>query len=43
MWLAVLAVEMVDGGHQVTFLETSEREGHAKPVCVAECIAYIYT
>jgi acyl dehydratase len=34
----VEAVQPVDGGEQVTFAATVEREGFEKPVCVAEMI-----
>ena len=42
MRLAVRGVETVEGGHQVTFLETFEPEGATRPVVVAEFIARIY-
>jgi acyl dehydratase len=32
----LLAFEPIDGGAQLTIEATVEREGHAKPVCVAE-------
>ena len=31
-------VEAVDGGDQARIAATIEREGHAKPVCVAELV-----
>jgi len=38
----LLAVEPVDGGVQVTVRTTVEREGEAKPGCVAETISRYY-
>jgi acyl dehydratase len=35
----LLAFESIPGGAQVIVEVTSEREGHAKPVCVAESVA----
>jgi acyl dehydratase len=41
--LRLQACEPVDrGGMQVTWLVTVEREGHDKPVCVAESLARYY-
>ncbi len=40
--LTIVSVEDVDGGLQITYRATVEREGHAKPVCVAEAVARIY-
>lgn len=37
------AVEEVPGGVQVTVTQTSEREGSAEPVCVAESITRLFT
>ena len=39
----VLSVEDIEGGAQVTWLVTVEREGEDKPVCVAESISRRYT
>jgi acyl dehydratase len=39
----VLSVEDIEGGAQVTWLVTVEREGGDKPVCVAESISRRYT
>ena len=39
----VLSVEDIEGGAQVTWLVTVEREGSDKPVCVAESISRRYT
>ena len=42
--LKLLAFEPIDGGAQLTIEATIEREGNAKPVCVAErCRAYVDT
>ena len=38
----LLAYEPIDGGAQLTVEVTMEREGHLKPVCVAESIARRY-
>lgn len=38
MGLKVADVAQVSGGYQVTFGLTFEREGHEKPVCVAELL-----
>jgi acyl dehydratase len=38
----VKALEQFDGGTQATYLATIEREGHEKPVCVAEVIFRSY-
>jgi acyl dehydratase len=35
----LLSFEAIPGGAQVVVEVTSEREGHAKPVCVAESVA----
>lgn len=35
-------VERVSGGSRATFLQTFEREGHDKPVCVAEHVMRLY-
>ena len=39
----LLAYEVIEGGAQLTVEVTMEREGSAKPVCVAESIARRYT
>jgi acyl dehydratase len=39
----LLAFEPLEGGAQLTFEVTMEREGSAKPVCVAESVARRYT
>ena len=39
----LLAYEAIDGGAQLTVEVTMEREGSAKPVCVAESIARRFT
>ncbi len=39
----LLAFEPLDGGAQLTTEVTVEREGHAKPVCVAESVTRRYT
>jgi acyl dehydratase len=39
----LLAFEPLDGGAQLTIEATVEREGHAKPVCVAEQVVRQYT
>ena len=39
----VVSVEDIEGGAQVTWLVTIEREGSNKPVCVAESISRRYT
>jgi acyl dehydratase len=39
----VLSVEDIEGGAQVTWMVTVEREGGDKPVCVAEAISRRYT
>jgi acyl dehydratase len=36
------AVEDVPGGAQITIVQTFEREGADKPVCVAESLARVY-
>jgi acyl dehydratase len=35
---AVLGLEKVDGGVQITLSGVAEREGHEKPVCAAELV-----
>jgi acyl dehydratase len=42
MGLKIAGVEEVKGGYQVTFGLTFEREGHEKPVCVAELLFRYY-
>jgi acyl dehydratase len=39
----LLAYEALDGGAQLTMEVTMEREGSAKPVCVAESVARRFT
>jgi acyl dehydratase len=39
----LLSVEDIEGGAQVTWKVTMEREGGNKPVCVAESISRRYT
>jgi acyl dehydratase len=39
----VKQIDELDGGGQTTFLATVEREGHEKPVCVAEVVFRHYT
>jgi acyl dehydratase len=39
----VLSVQDIEGGAQVTWQGTIEREGGDKPVCVAESISRRYT
>ena len=39
----VLSVEDIEGGAQITWLVTIEREGGDKPVCVAESISRRYS
>lgn len=41
--VTVMSVEDIEGGAQVTWLVTVEREGGDKPVCVAESISRRYT
>jgi acyl dehydratase len=36
------AVEVIPGGAQITIVQTFEREGSDKPVCVAESLARVY-
>lgn len=38
----LLSVEPIDGGAQITMEVTMEREGSAKPVCVAESLSRRY-
>jgi acyl dehydratase len=40
--LELLSVDDVEGGVQVVYKVTVEREGGEKPVCVAEAVARIY-
>jgi acyl dehydratase len=42
MHVSVPKVEQVSGGYQTTFALTFEREGAAKPVCVAELLFRYY-
>ena len=42
MRLGIMAVDDVGAGHQITFLETFECQGAAKPVCVAQFVARVY-
>lgn len=42
MRLGLQSIEDVRGGHQLTFVQTFERDGGQKPVCVAEFIARIF-
>jgi acyl dehydratase len=39
----LLEYEAIEGGAQLTIESTIEREGHAKPVCVAEQVVRQYT
>jgi acyl dehydratase len=39
----LLAFERIEGGAQIVVEATVEREGHAKPVCVAEMVTRQYT
>lgn len=39
----LIEFEPIDGGAQLTVEATVEREGHAKPVCVAELVSRQYT
>ena len=41
--ITVMSVEDIEGGAQITWLVTIEREGGDKPVCVAESISRRYT
>lgn len=42
-WLRLMAVEAIEhGGRQLTWAVTVEREGSAKPVCVAESLVRLY-
>jgi len=41
--ITVVSVEDIEGGAQVTWLVSVEREGSDKPVCVAESISRRYT
>jgi acyl dehydratase len=43
MRVTVQAVEDIPGGAQITMLNTFEREGGDKPVCVAESLTRVYT
>ena len=40
--ITVMSVEDIEGGAQITWLVTIEREGGDKPVCVAESISRRY-
>jgi len=42
MRATLAAVEEIAGGAQVTIVQTFEREGADKPVCVAESVARVY-
>jgi acyl dehydratase len=42
MRAALAAVEDIPGGAQITIVQTFEREGGDKPVCVAESLARVY-
>jgi acyl dehydratase len=42
MRATLAAVDEVPGGAQITIVQTFEREGSAKPVCVAESLARVY-
>jgi acyl dehydratase len=42
MRATVARVEDIPGGAQITIVQTFEREGAAKPVCVAESVARVY-
>jgi acyl dehydratase len=42
MRATLAAVEDIPGGAQITILQTFEREGSDKPVCVAESVARVY-
>jgi acyl dehydratase len=41
--LKLLAFEPIDGGAQLVIEATLLRDGHAKPVCVAELVVRQYT
>jgi acyl dehydratase len=43
MRATVTSVEDIPGGAQITLLQTFEREGVEKPVCVAESLTRVYT
>ena len=43
MRATLTAVDEVPGGAQFTITQTFEREGHEKPVCVAESLARAFT
>jgi acyl dehydratase len=43
MRVTVQSVEDIPGGAQLTMLNTFEREGGDKPVCVAESLTRVYT
>jgi acyl dehydratase len=42
MRATLAAVEDIPGGAQITIVQTFEREGADKPVCVAESVARVY-
>jgi acyl dehydratase len=42
MRVSLQSVEEVTGGHQAVFVQTFEREGQEKPVCVAEQVGRFY-
>jgi acyl dehydratase len=42
MRAALRDVQDIPGGAQITIVQTFEREGADKPVCVAECLARVY-
>jgi acyl dehydratase len=42
MRATLAAVEDIPGGAQITIVQTFEREGEDKPVCVAESLARVY-
>jgi acyl dehydratase len=42
MRATLAAVEDIPGGAQITIVQTFEREGAEKPVCVAESLARVY-
>jgi acyl dehydratase len=42
MRATLVAVDDISGGAQITIVQTFEREGSDKPVCVAESLARVY-
>jgi acyl dehydratase len=42
MRATLAAVEDIPGGAQITIVQTFERDGADKPVCVAESLARVY-